>query len=72
MESAKTNEILGQSTPESQGMSSKAILNFIDAAEKQQPDALHSLMIVRHGNIVAEGLVEAIQCRKPASALFTK
>lgn len=54
-EPVQTNEILGQSTPESQGMSSKAILNFIDAAEKEQPDALHSLMIVRHGNIVAEG-----------------
>lgn len=54
-EPVQTNKILGQSTPEAQGMYSKAILNFINAAEKQQPDALHSLMIVRHGNIVAEG-----------------
>ena len=54
-EPAQTNEILSQSTPESQGMSSKAILNFIEAAEKEQPDALHSMMIVRHGNIIADG-----------------
>lgn len=54
-EPVQTNEILGQSTPEAQGMSSIAILNFIDAAEKEQPDALHSLMIVRHGKIITEG-----------------
>ena len=54
-EPVQTNENLGQSTPEAEGVSSKAILDFIEAAEKEQPDALHSMMIVRHGNIIAEG-----------------
>ena len=54
-EPVQTNEILSKSTPEAEGISSKAILDFIEAAEKEQPDALHSMMIVRHGKIVAEG-----------------
>ena len=54
-EPVQNQEILTQSTPEAEGVSSKAILDFIEAAEKEQPDALHSLMIVRHGKIVAEG-----------------
>jgi CubicO group peptidase (beta-lactamase class C family) len=45
---------LPRSAPEAQGVSSTAILDFVDAAEKQI-DALHSLMIVRHGNVIAEG-----------------
>jgi CubicO group peptidase (beta-lactamase class C family) len=45
---------LPRSTPESQGMSSAAILSFVEAAEKDI-DALHSLMVVRHGQVVAEG-----------------
>jgi CubicO group peptidase (beta-lactamase class C family) len=43
-----------RSTPEAQGVSSAALLGFIDAAEKQV-DALHSFMLVRHGHVVAEG-----------------
>jgi CubicO group peptidase (beta-lactamase class C family) len=43
------------STPEEAGISSAAILQFIEAIEKDQPDALHSLMIRRHGRIVAQG-----------------
>jgi CubicO group peptidase (beta-lactamase class C family) len=35
-------------------VSSAALLGFIDAAEKQV-DALHSFMLVRHGQVVAEG-----------------
>jgi CubicO group peptidase (beta-lactamase class C family) len=45
---------LPRSTPEEQGISSSAILGFVDAAE-QKVDALHSFMIVRHGRVVAEG-----------------
>lgn len=48
-------ELLSKSTPEAEGISSEGILNFIEAAEKEQPDALHSMMIVRHGKTVAEG-----------------
>ena len=43
-----------RSTPEAQGVSSSAILAFVEAAEKDV-DALHSLMVVRHGHVVAEG-----------------
>ena len=43
-----------RSTPEAQGVSSSAILAFVEEAE-QKIDALHSLMIVRHGHVVAEG-----------------
>jgi CubicO group peptidase (beta-lactamase class C family) len=43
-----------RSMPEAQGISSAAILTFLDEAE-QKLDALHSLMIVRHGHVVAEG-----------------
>lgn len=45
---------LPRATPESQGISSTAILGFVDAADRQL-DSLHSLMIVRHGRVVAEG-----------------
>lgn len=43
-----------RATPESQGVSSKAILNFIREAEPKV-DGLHSFMLVRHGHVVAEG-----------------
>jgi CubicO group peptidase (beta-lactamase class C family) len=43
-----------RSAPEAQGISSGDILAFVDEAE-QKLDALHSLMIVRHGKVVAEG-----------------
>lgn len=45
----------GISTPEEAGISSLSILQFIEALEEAQPDALHSVMIRRHGNIVARG-----------------
>ena len=45
----------GYSTPEEEGISSRSILQFIEVLEGAQPDALHSLMIRRHGNIVAQG-----------------
>ena len=43
-----------RSTPEAQGVSSAALLRFVDEAE-QNVDALHSVMVVRHGQVVAEG-----------------
>jgi len=43
-----------RATPESQGISSPALLAFVEEAE-QKLDALHSLMVVRHGQVVAEG-----------------
>lgn len=43
-----------RSTPEAQGISSSAILSFAEEAERKI-DALHSVMIVRRGTVVAEG-----------------
>ena len=45
---------LPRSTPERQGVASSAILGFVDAADARL-DSLHSFMMVRHGNVVAEG-----------------
>src|SRR5690349_5291226 len=43
---------LPRGTPESQGVSSQAILDFIEAADKI--NTLHSFMLVRHGHVIAE------------------
>jgi CubicO group peptidase (beta-lactamase class C family) len=43
------------STPESLGISSQAILNFVEAAEKERKDDLHSFVLLRHGQIAAQG-----------------
>ncbi|GAB2449429.1 CubicO group peptidase (beta-lactamase class C family) [Conyzicola lurida] len=43
-----------RSTPEAQGVSSAAIGRFVDALEREVHD-LHSLMLVRHGHVIAEG-----------------
>jgi CubicO group peptidase (beta-lactamase class C family) len=45
---------LPRSSPEAQGISSSAVLSFVQAADKDI-DALHSLMLLRHGHVVAEG-----------------
>ncbi|MDX2029610.1 MAG: serine hydrolase [Blastocatellia bacterium] len=45
---------LPRSSPERQGISSSAILAFVEAADKEI-DAMHSVMVVRHGQVVAEG-----------------
>lgn len=45
---------LPRSTPEAQGVASEAVLGFVAAAEKSI-HALHSVMIVRRGHVVAEG-----------------
>src|SRR3954463_12925564 len=45
---------LPRSPPEAQGVSSSALLSFIESADKQI-DAMNSFMLVRHGHVVAEG-----------------
>lgn len=47
-------ETLKKSTPEQQGIASAAISAFIDEANETVHD-LHSLILLRHGQIVAEG-----------------
>lgn len=46
-----------RSTPEAQGISSSAVLAFVEAADQQSvtTDAIQSFMLVRHGQVVAEG-----------------
>jgi CubicO group peptidase (beta-lactamase class C family) len=44
---------LPRSAPEAQGISSSAVLSFIDAADKI--DSMNSFMLLRHGHVVAEG-----------------
>jgi CubicO group peptidase (beta-lactamase class C family) len=45
---------LPRSSPEAQGVSSSDVLAFVDAADRTI-DAMHSVMLVRHGHVVAEG-----------------
>ena len=45
---------LPRSTPEAQGVSSAALLQFLEEAE-QKINALHSVMMVRHGQVIMEG-----------------
>ncbi|MCL4507842.1 MAG: beta-lactamase family protein [Chloroflexi bacterium] len=49
-----TQSQLARSHPEAQGIVSRAILDFVSYAE-QNIEALHSLMLLRHGHVVAEG-----------------
>lgn len=44
---------LPRSSPETQGVSSAGVMEFIEAADKNL-DSLHSFMLVRHGHVVAE------------------
>lgn len=46
--------VLPRSTPEEQGVSSLDISNFL-AAVKESKQEFHSLMILRHGYVIAEG-----------------
>ena len=51
---AVTQTTLPRSTPEAEGVSSKNILQFLEAAEKS-PHEMHSIMMLRHGKVIAEG-----------------
>jgi CubicO group peptidase (beta-lactamase class C family) len=51
---AKGTTRLLRSTPEAQGISSAGLLNFANAVETQKLN-VHSMMVLRHGNVVAEG-----------------
>ena len=46
--------LLPRRTPEAEGIASSAILDFLREADAQL-DSLHSVMVVRHGRVVAEG-----------------
>jgi CubicO group peptidase (beta-lactamase class C family) len=55
---------LPRSSPESQGVSSAALLEFVQAADKQV-DSMHSFMLVRHGRVVAEAWWQPEAADKP-------
>src|SRR5881409_3432316 len=50
----KSSSALPRSAPEAQGISSAAILDFVQAADRQVKE-MNSFMLVRHGQVVAEG-----------------
>jgi CubicO group peptidase (beta-lactamase class C family) len=50
---AAAAEPLPRGTPEEQGVSSAAVLTFIQEADRQV-NTMHSFMLVRHGRVVAE------------------
>jgi CubicO group peptidase (beta-lactamase class C family) len=56
---------LPRSTSEAQGISSSAVLSFIDALDKI--DSMNSVMILRHGNVVAEGWWSPYSASSPHS-----
>src|SRR5262245_33909355 len=51
---ADKTRTLPRSTPKEQGVSSAALLEFVEIADKEI-DQMHSFMLVRHGHVVAEG-----------------
>ena len=51
---AETPAAFPRATPESQGVSSEAVMKLIDRLEAEG-DMVHSYMLVRHGKVVAEG-----------------
>jgi CubicO group peptidase (beta-lactamase class C family) len=56
--------MLPRSSPEAQGVSSAGIQKFIEAAD-QQVNSMHSFMLVRHGNVIAEVWWEPESADKP-------
>lgn len=55
---------LQRSTPAAQGIAADAILGFVEAVE-QRGYELHSLMLLRHGAVVAEGWWQPYQPDRP-------
>jgi CubicO group peptidase (beta-lactamase class C family) len=55
---------LPRSSPEAQGVSSAAILSFVEAADKSI-NSLHSFMLLRHGQVVAEGWWSPYDAQSP-------
>lgn len=57
-------EPLPRSTPEAQGISSAAVREFVEATDKEI-NTLHSFMLVRHGQVIAEGWWKPEAAEKP-------
>ena len=50
-------------TPESEGLSSENVLRFIELMKKRKVN-LHSFLIYRNGNILAEAYTHILQARR--------
>jgi CubicO group peptidase (beta-lactamase class C family) len=61
-----TGAELPRSSPEAQGVSSSAVLSFVEAADRNI-DSLHSFMLLRHGHVVAEGWWSPYHAQAPHS-----
>ncbi len=59
-------EPLPRSSPEAQGVSSAALIEFIEAAD-QKIESMNSFMLVCHGHVVAEGWWEPYSAEAPHS-----
>jgi CubicO group peptidase (beta-lactamase class C family) len=46
---------LPRSIPEAEGVSSKAVITFLDSAAVNRKTEFHSFMFLRHGKVIAEG-----------------
>jgi CubicO group peptidase (beta-lactamase class C family) len=66
LNAAQASSPLPRSTPEEQGVSSSAVLAFVEAADKDL-DAMNSFMLVRHGHVVAEGWWAPYEADSPHS-----
>src|SRR5574340_272290 len=55
-----------RSSPEAQGVSSSAVLSFVEAADKNI-DSMNSFMLLRHGHVVAEGWWSPYHAEAPHS-----
>ena len=63
---AQASSPLPRSSPEAQGVSSSAVLAFVEAADKNI-DSMNSFMLVRHGHVVAEGWWAPYDAESPHS-----
>ena len=61
---ARAATSLPRSTPEAQGVSSKAVAEYIEAADRQV-NTMHSFMLVRHGHVIAEAWWKPEAADKP-------
>jgi hypothetical protein len=57
---------LPRSSPEAQGVSSAAVLSFVQAADCDI-DSMHSFMLLRHGHVIAEGWWSPYSAESPHS-----
>ena len=64
-----SNMRLPRSTPEAQGISTSAISKFLDDVD-EKIFYLNSFMLIRHGNVVAEGWLGSVRAGLYSPALL--